>query len=119
MLWIIDRGVNTFSPEGRLFQGETPQIFPLVSCARVAHSILRIVEYAIEAIKVSIAHESDTTVTTKHHDNIQLGSTTVGIRTPEGVVLGVEKRVQSPLLESSSIEKIMEIDSHLGCAMSG
>ncbi|EIM83221.1 proteasome subunit alpha type 5 [Stereum hirsutum FP-91666 SS1] len=72
-----DRGVNTFSPEGRLFQ----------------------VEYAIEAIK--------------------LGSTTVGVATPEGVVLGVEKRVQSPLLESSSIEKIMEIDSHLGCAMSG
>ncbi|KAF8529743.1 proteasome subunit alpha type 5 [Hysterangium stoloniferum] len=72
-----DRGVNTFSPEGRLFQ----------------------VEYAIEAIK--------------------LGSTTVGIRTSEGVVLGVEKRVQSPLLESSSIEKIMEIDTHLGCAMSG
>jgi len=72
-----DRGVNTFSPEGRLFQ----------------------VEYAIEAIK--------------------LGSTTVGIRTPFGVVLGVEKRVQSPLLESSSIEKILEIDRHLGCAMSG
>ena len=43
----------------------------------------------------------------------------MGIRTPEGVVLAVEKRVQSPLLESSSIEKIMEIDSHLGCAMSG
>ncbi|PVG01709.1 putative PUP2-20S proteasome subunit [Serendipita vermifera] len=72
-----DRGVNTFSPEGRLFQ----------------------VEYAIEAIK--------------------LGSTTVGIRTSEGVVLGVEKRVPSPLLESSSIEKIMEIDTHIGCAMSG
>ncbi|EJD54376.1 20S proteasome subunit [Auricularia subglabra TFB-10046 SS5] len=72
-----DRGVNTFSPEGRLFQ----------------------VEYAIEAIK--------------------LGSTTVGISTPHGVVLGVEKRVQSPLLEASSIEKIVEIDKHLGCAMSG
>ncbi len=43
----------------------------------------------------------------------------MGIRTPQGVVLGVEKRVQSPLLESSSIEKIMEIDNHLGCAMSG
>jgi 20S proteasome subunit alpha 5 len=50
---------------------------------------------------------------------LQLGSTTVGIKTPEGVVLGIEKRVQSPLLESSSIEKIMEIDRHLGCAMSG
>jgi len=72
-----DRGVNTFSPEGRLFQ----------------------VEYAIEAIK--------------------LGSTTIGVKTSEGVVLGVEKRVQSSLLESSSIEKVMEIDRHLGCSMSG
>lgn len=59
---------------------------------------------------------NDTKVT---HNSIQLGSTTVGIRTLEGVVLAVEKRVQSPLLESSSIEKIMEIDTHLGCAMSG
>jgi 20S proteasome subunit alpha 5 len=50
---------------------------------------------------------------------VQLGSTTVGVRTPEGVVLGVEKRVQSSLLESSSIEKVMEIDRHVGCAMSG
>jgi 20S proteasome subunit alpha 5 len=55
----------------------------------------------------------------KHLLCFQLGSTTVGIRTPDGVVLGVEKRVQSPLLEASSIEKIMEIDTHLGCAMSG
>ncbi|KAG0494419.1 hypothetical protein HPP92_005413 [Vanilla planifolia] len=67
-----DRGVNTFSPEGRLFQ----------------------VEYAIEAIK--------------------LGSTAIGIKTKEGVVLAVEKRVTSPLLK-----KIMEIDEHIGCAMSG
>lgn len=51
--------------------------------------------------------------------SLQLGSTTVGVCTKEGVVLAVEKRVQSPLLESSSIEKIMEIDRHLGCAMSG
>lgn len=72
-----DRGVNTFSPEGRLFQ----------------------VEYAIEAIK--------------------LGSTAVGIRTPHGVVLAVEKRITSVLLEPASIEKIVEIDSHLGCALSG
>ncbi|KAJ3189871.1 proteasome component pup2 [Gaertneriomyces sp. JEL0708] len=72
-----DRGVNTFSPEGRLFQ----------------------VEYAIEAIK--------------------LGSTAVGIQTAEGVILAVEKRVTSTLLEPSSIEKILEIDQHIGCAMSG
>ncbi|EPZ34731.1 Proteasome subunit alpha type-5 [Rozella allomycis CSF55] len=72
-----DRGVNTFSPEGRLFQ----------------------VEYAIEAIK--------------------LGSTALGIQTKEGVLLAVEKRVTSKLLEPNSIEKIMEIDRHVGCAMSG
>ncbi|KAK7249101.1 threonine-type endopeptidase [Aureococcus anophagefferens] len=65
-----DRGVNTFSPEGRLFQ----------------------VEYAIQAVK--------------------LGSTSIGIKTADGVVLAVEKRVTSTLMESSSIEKVMEIDSH-------
>jgi len=72
-----DRGVNTFSPAGRLFQ----------------------VEYALEAIK--------------------LGSTAIGIRTNEGVILAVEKRVTSPLIDPSSIEKILEIDVHMGCAMSG
>ena len=43
----------------------------------------------------------------------------MGIQTSEGVALAAEKRVTSPLLVSSSIEKIMEIDKHLGCAMSG
>jgi 20S proteasome subunit alpha 5 len=33
--------------------------------------------------------------------------------------LGVEKRLTSTLLEPKSIEKIMEIDRHIGCAMSG
>lgn len=72
-----DRGVSTFSPEGRLFQ----------------------VEYSLEAIK--------------------LGSTAIGIATSEGVILGVEKRANSPLLETDSIEKILEVDRHIGCAMSG
>ncbi|KAI4093021.1 MAG: hypothetical protein LQ348_000430 [Seirophora lacunosa] len=90
-----DRGINTFSPEGRLFQ----------------------VEYSLEAIK--------------------LGSTAIGVLPPpptppanplthriqvatgSGVILGVEKRVTSTLLETSSVEKIVEIDRHIGCAMSG
>ena len=72
-----DRGVNTFSPEGRLFQ----------------------VEYAIEAIK--------------------LGSTAVGLQTSEGCILAVEKRLSSPLLDPQSVEKIAEIDGHVGAAMSG
>eukprot|EP01132_Coremiostelium_polycephalum_P005675 gene5675-7063_t len=72
-----DRGVNTFSPEGRLFQ----------------------VEYALEAIK--------------------LGSTAIGVQCDEGVVLVVEKRLTSTLLEPSSIQKVVEIDYHLICALSG
>ena len=56
-------------------------------------------EYAIEAIK--------------------LGSTAVGLQTKEGCVLAVEKRLTSPLLDPASIEKIAEIDSHIGAAMSG
>jgi len=72
-----DRGVNTFSPEGRLFQ----------------------VEYAIEAIK--------------------LGSTSIGVQTSEGVVLAVEKRITSKLLEPSSVKKVVKLDQHIGCAMSG
>ena len=43
----------------------------------------------------------------------KLGSTAIGITTPEGVVLAVEKRVTSPLIIPTSIEKIVEIDSHI------
>ena len=57
------------------------------------------VEYAIEAVK--------------------LGSTAVGIQTTEGIILAVEKRLTSTLLEPSSVEKIMEVDFHIGAAVSG
>ena len=51
--------------------------------------------------------------------SFKLGTTAIGVQTSEGVVLAVEKRVSSSLLEPSSIEKVMEIDTHLGCAVSG
>lgn len=72
-----DRGVNTFSPEGRIFQ----------------------IEYAIEAIK--------------------LGSTSLGIQTAEGVVIAAEKRVPSTLVDPKSMNKILEIDTHIGVVLSG
>ena len=50
---------------------------------------------------------------------VDLWSNLHQIATSHGVLLGVEKRVTSTLLETSSVEKIVEIDRHIGCAMSG
>lgn len=72
-----DRGVNTFSPEGRIFQ----------------------VEYAMEAVK--------------------LGTTAIGIQVEAGTLIAVEKRITSNLLDPSSIDKILKIDEHVGCAIAG
>ena len=56
------------------------------------------VEYAIEAIR---------------H-----GTTAVGVKSPEGVVLVVEKRIYS-LQDPDTIEKIFDIDEHIGAAIAG
>ena len=50
---------------------------------------------------------------------VKRGTTAVGIKCSEGVVLIVDKRVTSRLLEPVSIEKIFKIDTHIGVASSG
>ncbi|MDD1670606.1 MAG: archaeal proteasome endopeptidase complex subunit alpha [Methanomicrobiales archaeon] len=50
---------------------------------------------------------------------VKRGTTAVGIKCTEGVVLIVDKRVATRLLEPSSIEKIFKIDEHIGVASSG
>jgi proteasome alpha subunit len=50
---------------------------------------------------------------------VKRGTTTVGVKYKTGVVLIVDKRVTSRLVEPGSIEKIFEIDDHVGCATSG
>jgi len=50
---------------------------------------------------------------------VKRGTTAVGIKSSEGVILIVDKRVSSRLLEASSIEKIFKIDEHIGVASSG
>lgn len=97
-----DRGVNTFSPEGRLFQ----------------------VEYAIEAVKViycdskfkcqDICPDFAFFVFIAFRTLFQLGSTSIGIRTTEGVILAAEKRATSKLMVNDAIEKISKVDSHVG-----
>ena len=50
---------------------------------------------------------------------VKRGTTTVGLKYDTGVVLIVDKRITSNLIEPRSIEKIFEIDDHIGCATSG
>jgi proteasome alpha subunit len=50
---------------------------------------------------------------------VKRGTTAVGIKCKDSVVLIVDKRVSSRLLESSSIEKIFKVDDHIGVASSG
>lgn len=50
---------------------------------------------------------------------VKRGTTAVGIKCHEGVVLIVDKRINSRLLEANSIEKIFRIDEHIGVASSG
>ena len=50
---------------------------------------------------------------------VKRGTTTVGLKFKDGVVLIVDKRIASRLMEPKSIEKIFQIDHHIGCATSG
>jgi len=50
---------------------------------------------------------------------VKRGTTAVGIKSTGGVVLLVDKRVTSRLLEVESVEKIFQIDDHIGAASSG
>ena len=57
------------------------------------------VEYALEAVR--------------------RGWTALGIRCTDGVVLAVEKKKISPLIDPSSMEKILKIDDHVGATFAG
>ncbi|MGA2574197.1 MAG: archaeal proteasome endopeptidase complex subunit alpha [Candidatus Methanomethylicaceae archaeon] len=57
------------------------------------------VEYALEAVR--------------------RGWTALGIRCMDGVVLAVEKKKISPLIDPSSMEKILKIDDHVGATFAG
>ena len=50
---------------------------------------------------------------------VKRGSASIGVRTPDGVVLLADKQSHSPLLEPSSVEKLHKADDHVGMASAG
>ena len=47
------------------------------------------------------------------------GSTTLGIKALDGVILAAEKKTPSPLVDSNTVQKIFVLDEHVGCTYSG
>ena len=50
---------------------------------------------------------------------VKRGTTSLGIKYKDGVVLAVDKRINSRLVEEESIEKIFQIDDNIGAVTSG
>jgi proteasome alpha subunit len=50
---------------------------------------------------------------------VKRGTASIGVRASDGVVLAVDKRIRSPLMERSSVEKIHKADDHVGIASAG
>jgi len=50
---------------------------------------------------------------------VKRGTASIGVRTTEGVVIVVDKRIRSPLMERDSVEKIHKTDDHIGIASAG
>jgi len=50
---------------------------------------------------------------------VKRGTASIGVRTQDGVVIAVDKRIRSPLMERDSVEKIHKADDHIGIASAG
>ena len=50
---------------------------------------------------------------------VKRGTASIGVRTAGGIVFAVDKRIRSPLMERTSVEKIHKADDHIGIASAG
>jgi proteasome alpha subunit len=50
---------------------------------------------------------------------VKRGATALGVKCDEGIVLAVDKRIPSKLVQPESFEKIFQVDTHIGTAISG
>lgn len=50
---------------------------------------------------------------------VKRGATALGVKCDEGIVLAVDKKIPSKLVQPESFEKIFQVDTHIGTAASG
>lgn len=50
---------------------------------------------------------------------VKRGTASIGVRTSDGIVLVADKRIRSPLLVGTSVEKLHKADGHVGIASAG
>ena len=111
-------GVNTFSPEGRLFQViRNDRRLPAICCIllnvslRLNMPLKQLSSAPPPSVSKLLRYYPILSCTTLSNPPYPIRKCLVFItHIKQGVVLAVEKRITSPLLESSSVEKIIEID---------
>lgn len=52
-------------------------------------------------------------------ESVRKGTLAVGIKSKNGACLAVYKKLNSPLMDPDSVQKIFKVDEHIGCAISG
>ncbi len=52
-------------------------------------------------------------------ESVRRGWTTLGIRSKSGVIVAVEKKKISPLIDSTVMQKIFRVDDHIGASFAG
>ncbi len=88
---MLSGGIELFAPKGLGYDRGSTIFSP--------DGRLFQVEYAIEAVK--------------------RGTTAVGIKTTEGCILAVQKKLHTTLIEKENVKKIFAIDDHIAVAIAG
>ncbi|GAB4326443.1 MAG: archaeal proteasome endopeptidase complex subunit alpha [Promethearchaeota archaeon] len=52
-------------------------------------------------------------------ESVKHGTLAIGIKCPEGASLVVQRRLSTPLMDPAGINKVYQIDEHVGCAIAG